>query len=628
MCGIVGCITSDMRYTRDFNKALKTLDKRGPDAQGSIAYRIGERQLLLGATRLAIIDLHHSANQPMEDITGQYVIVFNGEIYNYQLLKNLLEKKGHQFKTKSDTEVILEGFKAYGINIVEKIEGMFAFVIYDKKNNNLTFARDHFGKKPFYYYLENDNFLFGSELKTILAFSNLAGKITLNHEAVKKYLMYGYVPSPQSIFNKIQKLPPATVIQLNIVTMQIVKKMHFWKLDKINLADISFSSAVNKVDTLLHESVQKRLISDVPVGTFLSGGIDSSLITTIASRLHPGIETFSVVYDDKRYDESKFIKLVGKSLEISNNYFHFKDNDASELLSEVLEYMDEPIADASLLPTTYIAKQTRKTVTVALSGDGGDELFGGYSKYTAQLMVNNPLLGGLIKSGKHFYKYFDKLPITPEKKGILRKLLEAANDDIYVRHFIWGSGSFTLQELQQLMPGTHILPIEIFQESREYAELFNQQDFGNLLLYLDSRIQLPDWYLVKVDRASMSQSLEVRSPLLDKKLSEFAFSLPSKYKFSMRGNKIILKEVAKKYLPREIIERQKMGFGLPLNRWLTTRFRRDVELSLKSLDNEMFNSDYITKLWKELCAGKEDHGTKIWRLFILGVFLKKYEKYL
>ena len=623
MCGIVGCVTEERSAGRDMERAIQLLSHRGPDASGIKTYRSSRKNILLGSTRLAIIDLSPASNQPMEDTTGMVSIIFNGEIYNYRDLKKQLEKKGHLFKTKSDTEVILEAYKEYGRNFVSKLEGMFALSIYDKKLNLLTLARDHFGKKPFYYYLDEKKIVFGSELKALRAFSSL--KLTIDKDAVIKFLMYGYIPSEKSIYNEIKKLAPATLLQIDIDSLRITFKENFWKLNKSKIKKTSFSDAIEQTDLLINKAVEKRLIADVPVGTFLSGGIDSSLITTIASKYHPNIETFSVVYKDKKFDESRYIKLVGNNLRIKYNFFEFRDMDAEEILDEVLDYMDEPMADASILPTTFISKMTAKKVKVALSGDGGDEIFGGYPKYRSQLLVENQFAKLLLFNKKVLYGLVEKMPLNIEKKSIIAKFLQEAKSPLYARHFIWGSGGFTHEELSQRLNNKFIDDSLIFQESKKLSEMFKQTDKRNLMLFLDASIQLPDWYLVKTDRASMSQSLEVRSPLLDKNLVEFAFSLPGSYKFNTWSTKILLRKVAEKYLPKEVITRKKMGFGLPLNKWLQNQFRTRVQESLGYLP-DYFNKVYVEKLWTDLLENKCDNGTKIWRLFILGQFLRKYGK--
>lgn len=623
MCGILGTVTNNRNASSLFRNALQTLSHRGPDSEGVKEFIISTNKLILGQKRLAIIDLNPQANQPMVDHSGQLVITFNGEIYNYQELKLVLKKKGHTFKTASDTEVILEGYKEYGLGVVKKLRGMFAFGLYDKKLNKLILARDHFGKKPMYYYHDKDTFVFGSEVKALVTFLKNKQPLTIDQQAVIKFLMYGYIPSPKSIYNEIKKLPAATAFEIDLTSVTITKKYRFWEPEDIALDTISFTDAVKKTDGLLRDAVKKRLIADVPVGSFLSGGIDSSLVTTIASEFHPGIETFSVVYTDKEFDESKYVKMVGDSLSIKYNLVNFKDSFAVPLLREVLSFMDEPMADASLLPTTFIAKQTRKKVTVALSGDGGDELFGGYPKYNAQQLFNNQLLFYVLSAGNS--KIVDYLPISPIKKNIYKKLLSGTTMESYSRHFVWGSGGFTFSELDKLFRDNSLKSeSEIFSESKHFFETFKQADAGNRILFLDAMVQLPDWYLVKADRGSMSQSLEVRSPFLDVDLAEFVMALPSKYKYSMNKNKILLKEIAKEYLPREVIDRKKMGFGLPLNKWLTNNFKGEVEKSFAALPEDMFDKDYILSLWQGLRSGKVDNGTKIWRLFILGSFIQNH----
>ena len=625
MCGIAGIISKQPISQNTSVKMIRTLKHRGPDGEGVSIYKTAKAHIMLSQRRLAIIDLSPLGKQPMEDVEKTCSVVFNGEIYNYKNLRQDLEKKGIIFKSHSDTEVILEGYKKYGIAIVEKLEGMFAFVLYDKKSDQVFFVRDHFGKKPLYYYIDDELVLFASEIKALLAYPKFKTKLHIDWESAEKYLLYGYIPSPHSIYKEVHKLEQATYMQFDIKKWTFVKKVCFWHLENIALnKKISINEAVKKIDDLFHEAVKKRLLAaDVPVGTFLSGGIDSSLVTNIASQISPGIETFSVAYKNNKFDESKYVKKVGKSLKIHQTTIEFKDSYANDLLEEVLFYMDEPFADASILPTTFLSKYTRKKVTVSLSGDGGDEVFGGYPKYNAQLIsdVFRKFQGHIV--GKVVAPIIAYFPMDETWKEGMRKFLQSLSYRTYARHFILGSGSFTLDELSKVLR-KNINSEKLFEESKSYAKLWKQKDLGNMLLFLDAKIQLPDWYLAKVDRASMSQSLEVRSPFLDKNLAEFVLSLPSRYKFTTKENKIILKKFAERYLPKEVIYRKKMGFGLPLNDWMRTIFKNRIKEALTYLPEDRFDKKYIEMLWKEFESKKKDHGTKLWRLFMLGVWLEKY----
>ena len=625
MCGIAGIISKQPISQNTSEKMIRSLKHRGPDGEGIEIYKTQKAQIMLSQRRLAIIDLSPKGKQPMEDKENTCSIVFNGEIYNYKNLRQDLEKKGSTFKSHSDTEVILEGYKTYGIAIVEKLEGMFAFVLYDKRSDQVFFVRDHFGKKPLYYYIDDELVLFASEIKALLAYPKFKTRLHIDWESVEKYLLYGYIPSPHSIYQEIHKLEPATYMQFDIKKWELVKKVCFWHLEDTKLdKNLSKKEIIEKIDSLFHDAVEKRLLAaDVPVGTFLSGGIDSSLVTAIASKISPGIETFSVAYKNTKFDESMHAKKVGKSLKIHQTMIEFKDSYAKDLLEEVLFYMDEPFADASILPTTFLSKHTRKKVTVSLSGDGGDEVFGGYPKYNAQLLSETFRKFNAHIVGKIAAPIIAYFPMDETWKEGMRKFLQSLSYKTYARHFILGSGSFTLDELSKVLRKT-IKAEELFEESKAYAKLWKQKDVGNLLLFLDAKIQLPDWYLAKVDRASMSQSLEVRSPFLDKNLAEFVLSLPSRYKFNTKENKIILKKFAERYLPKEVIYRKKMGFGLPLNDWMRKIFKNRINEALTYLPEDRFDKNYIETLWKEFESKKKDHGTKLWRLFMLGVWLEKY----
>lgn len=626
MCGIAGIISKQKISPSNAKKMIATLKHRGPDGEGISFYQSKSASVAIAQRRLAIIDLSPLGKQPMEDILHTCSIVFNGEIYNYMALKEELVKKGHTFKSQSDTEVIIEGYKEWGEKVVEKIEGLFALVLYDKKKETILFARDHFGKKPLYYFIDNDIFLFASEIKALLTYPQFKKKLHIDWDAVEKYLMYGYIPSPHSIYKEIRKLEASTYMIFDLKSWEFTKKEIYWHLENVKInKKITEKEVLEKVDSLLHKAVEKRMLAaDVPVGTFLSGGIDSSLVTTIASKLSPGIETFSIAYGDSKFDESKYAKRVGKSLNIHQTMIHFKDSYAKRLLNEVLSYMDEPFADASILPTAFLSKYTKKKVTVSLSGDGGDEVFGGYPKYNAQIIAESIKKYGGRMFGKFIAPLLSYIPVDETWKEGMRKFVKTLDHHIYERHFILGSGSFTFDELEKVLK-RRVNQDAIFEESKAYAKKWKQKDMGNMLLYLDAKIQLPDWYLAKVDRASMSQSLEVRSPFLDKNLTEFVFSLPSNMKFNNKENKIILKKLAQKYLPKDIIERKKMGFGLPLNDWMRGIFRKQIEDALTYLPEEHFDKTYVEILWREFVHDKKDHGTKIWRLFLLGEWLKKYE---
>jgi len=621
MCGILGYISKKHIDVTWFKESLDTLSSRGPDSFGIHESKYKDYQIILGHRRLSILDTSLAGNQPMKDMGGSKYLVFNGEIYNFLELKK--ELNSYRYSSKTDSEVILSAYHFWNTKLVSHIEGMFAFAVYDDNEKTLFCARDHFGKKPFYYYLDADTFAFSSEIKALLALPSLKNKLTLDKNAVLEYFMYGYIPSPASIYCEIRKLEPATAFTFDLNTWQIKNKKCYWNLEKIKLSDISFEEAVEETDILLKAAVKKRLIADVPLGSFLSGGVDSGLITAIAAGYESGIETFSVVYEnDPKIDESSYVKALGKTLDIKYNFFNFDNELVLPLFIEVLDYIDEPMADAAIIPATFVAKHTSNKVKTVLSGDGGDEVFGGYPKYNAQLVAELSSKWQLQKLTGILKNVLECLPVNKLNNYI--KLLDNLKKPLYARQFIWGSGGFSDNELRQLLIEKPYDLNSVFAISQNYTNQFiHQNDIGNLILYLDAKILLPDWYMVKADRASMSQSLELRSPMLDKALAEFAWSLPSKYKFTTLKNKIVLKKLAEKYMPYNIIYRKKQGYGVPLARWLRGELQDIAKELLFKLPPEIVNKEFVVKLWDEFMHQNAEHSTKIWRLIILSSFFKR-----
>jgi len=540
--------------------------------------------------------------------------IFNGEIYNYQSVKEKL-KTSHQWKSKSDTEVLIHGYEEFGQKIVEKIEGMFAFAIYDRKNNLLTLARDHFGKKPLYYYLDEEIFCFASELKAIIKNLEIKRKLKIDELSLVKYLFYGYVPSPNSIFDKIKKLEPATTFQFDLKNWKIINKYDFWKLEDIKINNnYSESEVLNRAEDLIKKSVEKRLMSDVPLGVFLSGGVDSSLITKYLSEYSPNVNSFTVCYkNSKEADESQYAKRVASKLGIKYNLSYFEDQLVRENFLEILDYLDEPMADAAIIPLYFVSKFAKDKITVVLSGDGGDELFGGYSKYKAQEFIEtHRYLNFLAGIGKKIIS----------KNSPYYKLLDSFGLEFWERQFIFGSGSFLPKEAEKLLKKPINLEL-VFAEAQKYEKIFAQKDTINKSLFLDCKIQLPDWYLVKGDRATMATSLEMRNPLLDKDLAEFAFSLSGKWKIRDGEQKYVLKKLASKYFDSDLIYRKKSGFGVPLDKWIRHELK-DLFQEYLFQDNGFFDLEYVKLLHAEHISGEADHRFKLLRVFNFNYWHKKY----
>ncbi len=611
MCGILGQLNRTGPVNQElFSEMLNTLKKRGPDQSGDFFVD----NIALGQRRLSIIDLSEAGKQPMFNEDESIAIIFNGEIYNYQNVKKELGGD-HQWKSKSDTEVLIHGYEEFGQKIVEKIEGMFAFAIYDKKNNLLTLARDHFGKKPLYYYLDEEIFCFASELKAIIENPQIKQKLKIDESSLAKYLFYGYIPSPNSIFDKIKKLEPATTFQFDLKNWKIINRYDFWKLEDVKIKNnYPENEVLSRVEELIKKSVEKRLMADVPLGIFLSGGVDSSLIAKYLSGYSPQTNAFTVCYKNSpEADESEYAKRVANKLGINYNLCYFEDQIVQENFLEILDYLDEPMADAAIIPLYFVSKFAKDKITVVLSGDGGDEIFGGYNKYKAQKFIEDfGFLGFLSELGGKLIS----------KKSPYYKLLKSFGLDFSARQFIFGSGSFLPEEAEKLLKKPIKLDL-VFEEARKYENTFEQKDAINRSLFLDCKIQLPDWYLVKGDRATMATSLEMRNPLLDKDLAEFAFSLSGKWKIRNGEQKYVLKKLASKYFDQDLVYRKKSGFGVPLDKWIR-RELKDLFQEFLFKDNGFFDLGYVKLIYDEHMTGKMDHRFKLLRIFNFNYWHRKY----
>lgn len=612
MCGIYGRINRNGDVDKNqFIKSLDTLEKRGPDTFGTYF----GRNIALGSRRLSIIDLSDSGKQPIFSEDESVGVICNGEIYNYLRVKKEL-KKPHIWRSNTDTEVLVHGYEEWGQGILEKIEGMFAFAIYDKRKNIITLARDHFGKKPVYYYLDDEVFCFASELKAIIDNPEIKGKLKVDQLSLIKFLFYGYIPSPNSVFDKIKKLEPSATFKFDIKKWKIINKYQYWKLEDVQLVTQTQEEQVlDRVEDLIKKSIEKRLMSDVPLGIFLSGGVDSSLVAYYLSQASPNINSFTVCYKDyKDLDESKYAERVAKKLGLTYNLCYFEGKIVKENFLEMMDYLDEPIADAAITPLYFISKFARDKITVVLSGDGGDEIFGGYAKYKAQYFIEKfGYLKFVAELGKRIFK----------KDSSYYKLLSNFDQKFPSRQFIFGSGSFSPEEVKHLVKKKDFQMDKVFEEAFMYDCLFKQNDVINRSLYLDCKIQLPDWYLVKGDRATMSNSLEMRNPLLDKEMAEFTFSLDRTWKIRDNQQKYLLKKLASKYIDRDIIYRDKKGFGVPLDEWIRKELKSVFDKYLL-LDFGFFDMEYINRLYREHLEGKRNNQFKLLRVFCFNYWYRKY----
>ena len=624
MCGICGIYYTDQNRSVDPNllrDMTQTLYHRGPDDEGYYC----NNNIGLGHRRLSIIDLD-SGRQPIYNETGSIAIVFNGEIYNYKELKAELIRKNHIFKTNTDTETIVHLYEELGEDCVNKLRGMFAFAIWDQKKQQIFLARDRLGIKPLYYYYKNGKFLFGSEIKAILQDQTIQRDI--DFKAMDEYFTYLYVRAPRTIFQGIQKLLPGHTLICNHNGVKVKK---YWDLQNFDSCKLSEKELEERLYELLEESVRIRLMSDVPLGAFLSGGVDSSAIVAIMSRIMDSkVITSSIGFKETRFDETSYARMVARHLQ-TDHHEHIVMPDAVNLISKLVWHFDEPFADSSAVPTYYVSKMTRENVKVALSGDGGDENFAGYRNYYIDMQENRFRIGpdfirkyifGTLSS---LYPQADYLPQFLRGKTFLRNLsfspVEAYHNtkSIFNREF---KEKLFSNDLKHKINGYD--PIEVF---REYYHRPETNNHLSHLLYLDMKTYLVDDILTKVDRMSMANSLEVRVPLLDHKLVEFIATIPPNYKLKGKIGKYIFKETMAPYLPDDILKRKKWGFGVPVGTWLKNELREFAEgmlFSNKSMNRGFFNTECVRKIWTDHQNGARNHTHHLWSLLIFEIWHSKY----
>lgn len=596
------------------------MELRGPD-NGNIYI---DENVGLAHRRLSIIDLS-TGNQPMR-IGEDVVIVYNGECYNFKELREKLVSIGHVFQTTSDTEVVARCYLEYGIEgCLSRLEGMFAFAIYDKQRKKVYIARDRYGEKPLYYYEDDHAFYFASELK---AFTPSLDIYSIDETALNLFLTLSYIPAPYTIYKGIHKLQQGCYLEFD-EQCNYELHQHYSPVGEIkNNEPLNYIDAIEKLKILLTDSVKQRMVSDVPMGAFLSGGVDSSIICCLMASLSDNpINTFSIGFDERDYDESGRAETVAKHIGSNHRKFILHYNDVLDILDDIIAYYDEPFGDSSAIPSYYVAKLAHEDVKVVLTGDCADELFGGYEKYLAQYYSEKyQKLPKLVRKG--FEKIVNAVPLNDYTNNGLRKakkVIQYSNDtglDLYYDMLCLG---FNDKERANLLKPEFYTDIK-----KNYEDFYNS--LSNTTTYLQ-REQLIDVYRVqegqmfpKVDRACMHNSLENRAPFIDGGIVEFALNLPDKYKIEGNNKKKILKDAFRDILPKETLEFSKRGFGVPVDHW----FRNELKKELMSLLNRelikeqgIFNYDYIAKLLKEHISGKENHKGMLWNLF---VFQKWYMK--
>jgi asparagine synthase (glutamine-hydrolysing) len=602
---------------------------RGPDGEGF--YISPHRQVGLGHRRLSIIDLA-GGSQPMSNEDGTLWVVFNGEIYNFPELRKELEGKGHHFATHCDTEIILHAYEQYGESCVDRLNGMFAFALYDERAHRLFLARDRFGKKPLHYAVAGDDFLFGSEIKSLLAHPKMSRD--LDSRSLARYLAYEYVPHPHAIFRGIKKLPPAHRMTYDLGSRQI-KVSRYWDLQFRPDPGLGEQEASGELVRRLREAVRCRLMSDVPLGVFLSGGIDSSAIVALMSELMPPqqVKTFNIAFTEKSYDESFYARKVARRFGTDHHEQLFDARQMLSVLDEVVQLLDEPFADASLLPTYLVSRFTRGEVTVALGGDGGDELLAGYPTFPAARYAEwYQRTPGLLKSAVE--SLARHLPASTKNFSFdfkLRQFLKGISYDDPRRTQVW-LGSFSPPELGVLLSDEVRAETNAFDPLEDLDQLHGahaaeSEDWLARLIYQYANTYLTDDILVKTDRASMACSLEVRAPFLDYTLAEFLGTLPSSFKLQGSNGKYLLKQAFHGKLPDDVLYRPKKGFGIPIAQWLKNELSglATEKLAPDRLRQQgLFNPDRVQALLAEHQAGRRNHRKQLWTLLVFEIWAERF----
>lgn len=625
MCGIVGFVNSDGRgVDRDVLEAMNcAIIHRGPDDDGFYVHE----NVGLAMRRLSIIDLA-SGKQPIHNADKTKWIVFNGEIYNYQELRADLEKRGHRFYTKSDTEAVIHLYDEYGADCLQPLRGMFAFAIWDESDKSLFLARDRVGKKPLLYsHQPNGDLIFGSEFQALLQHPSISREV--DYEAIDSYLSYLCIPAPQTAFKRIRKLEPGHWLRWK--DGQIETK-RYWLPDFSKKIKITEEEAIEETTRILRESTRLRMISEVPLGAFLSGGVDSSTVVALmAQESDKPVKTFSIGFEEEDFSELKYAKRVAEHVGAQYHEFIVKPN-ALEVLPTLVEHYGEPYADSSAIPTYYVSKETRAHVTVALNGDGGDESFAGYERYAAMRIAETYHRLPRALRRAFIEEPVSLLPTSELKRSRFRdakRFLQAANLPKTERYFRWMS-TFNREAKSDIYTKDFAASVSARNPSVFLDEWFARANGSGTLdatLLTDQMTYLPNDLLVKVDIASMANSLEARSPFLDHKLIEFAASLPETLKMRRFETKSLLKKVAARLVPKEVIYRRKMGFGVPVGKWFRGEmkdFVRGVLLSEKSLKRGLIKPEMMEKYVNEHTNGERDHAFQIWTLLMLELWFQRF----
>lgn len=622
MCGINGFIQFNrIKNAAEMRMLVHSMNEkivhRGPNAEGLFA----DDLCALGMRRLSIIDLQ-SGNQPIWNEAHDMAIIFNGELYNFKSLREELKALGHAFATNSDTEVVLHGIESFGTAFLQKMEGMYAFAVYNLKKKTWLLARDRIGEKPLYYYRTQDGILFGSELKSLLATGMVPKEIDRN--AMSMYFQLTYIPAPYSILRNVYKLPQASYMLIDSDGSVTCEK--YWDIENTGSEQriTDYSEGKKLLREVLYKSVEQRMISDVPLGAFLSGGFDSTIIVGIMSQLSAKpVDTFTIGYKEKQFDESPLAQLVAEK---NHTNHHVLTMDWESVISDfdtLLGNIDEPFADSSLIATYAVSKMTKQYVTVALTGDAGDELFAGYNKYLIAYYGDRYRKIPKLLRKAIVEPLVNLIPVENQMARKARKVINAANMELYEQRKNMMSLGFKPDELTRLMQDGFVDPMQFI---REHYDRLTNYDEQTRAQYVDLKVVLEGDMLPKVDRASMLSSLETRVPMLDSKVIELAYRLPASFKINKTNRKIILKDTFRDLIPEELFHAPKHGFAVPIGKWLETILKEQL---LKYADKEyleaqgLFNADYINRIINEHMTHKADRYSELWAFY---VFQNWYER--
>lgn len=628
MCGIIGFIDYSSTISSEIlDKMTKTLSHRGPDGSDTYFYQVNNLAIGLGHRRLSIIELTEIGKQPMH--FNNTCITFNGEIYNYQEIQSELKKLGHVFDGNSDTEVILHAYEEWGILAIEKFIGMFAFALFDKKKNKLFLVRDRAGIKPLFYYRNDSILMFSSELKAF--HENPLFKKNINIDAVAMFMQYGNIPTPNTIFEDTYKVNPGCYLEISLENKEL-KEIRYWDvsyfyaLPKLN---ISFEQAKIETTKLLKSAFKYRMVADVPIGVFLSGGYDSACVTAMLKKEFGDLKTFTIGFNDKFRDEAPEAKKIAEYLGTNHTELYCTEKNLLDLIDDLPYYFDEPFGDSSAIPTILVSKLAKKHVTVALSADGGDELFAGYYKYQDFFKIKSKLDKTPKFVQKSIFKIFKKIP--SHRIPFFKHKYNFKNRYEKLKHILeTPSNQRILEALNQQFTNKQV--VKLFKGSVNPSDLFynEQEKYSSPLSYVlstDYQTYLNDDILQKVDRATMSVSLEGREPFIDHRIVEFVAQLPDDFKFNKGVKKYLLKEIVHDYIPKELMERPKKGFAIPLEKWLKVELKEKVDEFINEQtinEQQIFDWSELNKIKLEFYLGKSENDMKLWYILMFQMWYKKW----